>query len=187
MGVCRWKWCQFPVDKNDFSVTVNGTKINFDVVFQCHSRNARRRWFDASVFRIIEHPTTSCDYYQAALTFNKRDMLSVLKPYGIKTAESYYLNLGDINVDAILTKVGLPCFVKPNKSGSSFGISKVKTRRISSSYWKRLQRGWRNHHRSFLTEQKFQLESLIIKELLQFYQLPKSYPKMIFLITKRNI
>ena len=55
-------------------------------------------------------------------------MLSVLKPYGIKTAESYYLNLGDeINVDAILAKVGLPCFVKPNKSGSSFGISKVKT------------------------------------------------------------
>jgi D-alanine-D-alanine ligase len=56
-------------------------------------------------------------------------MLSVLKPYGIKTAESYYLNLGDeINIDAILEKVGLPCFVKPNKSGSSFGISKVKTR-----------------------------------------------------------
>ena len=40
-------------------------------------------------------------------------MLSVLKPYGIKTAESYYLNLGDeINVDAILNKVGLPCFCK---------------------------------------------------------------------------
>ena len=80
-------------------------------------------------FELINMPQTSCDYYQAALTFNKRDMLSVLKPYGIKTATSFYLNLGDdINVDAILEKVGLPCFVKPNKSGSSFGISKVKTR-----------------------------------------------------------
>jgi D-alanine-D-alanine ligase len=63
------------------------------------------------------------------LTFNKRDLLSVLKPYGIKSATSYYLNLGDeIKQEEILVKVGLPCFVKPNKSGSSFGISKVKTK-----------------------------------------------------------
>jgi D-alanine-D-alanine ligase len=55
-------------------------------------------------------------------------MLSVLKPYGIKTANSYYLNKGDkINTAEIVKTLGLPCFVKPNKSGSSFGISKVKT------------------------------------------------------------
>ena len=79
-------------------------------------------------FELLEIPQTSCDYYQAALTFNKRDLLSVLKPYGIKSATSYYLNLGDeINQDEIIKTVGLPCFVKPNKSGSSFGISKVKT------------------------------------------------------------
>jgi D-alanine-D-alanine ligase len=52
----------------------------------------------------------------------------VLKNYGIKTATSYYLNKGDlIDTQAIIDKVGLPCFVKPNKAGSSFGISKVKT------------------------------------------------------------
>jgi D-alanine-D-alanine ligase len=62
-----------------------------------------------------------------AVTFNKRDTLSFLKPYGIKTAASYYLNKGDqFNEEEILHKVGLPCFVKPNKGGSSFGISKVK-------------------------------------------------------------
>ena len=73
-------------------------------------------------------PQASWDYYQASLTFNKRDMLSVLKPYGIKTATSYYLNKGEhINTAEIVKTVGLPCFVKPNKSGSSFGISKVKT------------------------------------------------------------
>ena len=64
--------------------------------------------------------------YQAALTFNKRDCLSVLKPYGIKTAKSYYINLGDkIDKDAIIETVGLPCFVKANKAGSSFGVTKV--------------------------------------------------------------
>jgi D-alanine-D-alanine ligase len=64
--------------------------------------------------------------YQAGITFNKRDCLSVLKPYGIKTAESFYLNLGDtINEEDIIAKVGLPCFVKANKAGSSFGVTKV--------------------------------------------------------------
>ena len=64
--------------------------------------------------------------YQAALTFNKRDLLSVLKPYGVHTAESFFLNKGEaIDKDAIVAKVGLPCFVKANKAGSSFGVSKV--------------------------------------------------------------
>ncbi|EPR74953.1 D-alanine--D-alanine ligase [Winogradskyella psychrotolerans RS-3] len=77
-------------------------------------------------FELLGMPQTSCSMYQAALTFNKRDLLATLKPYGIKTAESYYLNFGDtINEDAIVAKVGLPCFVKANKAGSSFGISKV--------------------------------------------------------------
>ncbi|WP_264549502.1 D-alanine--D-alanine ligase [Flavobacterium sp. N2820] len=119
---------EFPIDKNDFSVTVNGTKINFDVVFNAIHGTPGEDGLMQAYFELLNIPQTSCDYYQAALTFNKRDMLSVLKPYGIKTAESYYLNLGDeINVDTILAKVSLPCFVKPNKSGSSFGISKVKT------------------------------------------------------------
>ena len=61
-----------------------------------------------------------------AITYNKRDCLSIVKPYGIKTATSYYLNLGDaINENKIVDKVGLPCFVKANKAGSSFGITKV--------------------------------------------------------------
>lgn len=119
---------EFPIDKNDFSVTINGTKINFDVVFNAIHGTPGEDGLMQAYFELLNIPQTSCDYYQAALTFNKRDMLSVLKPYGIKTAESFYLNFGDeINVDTILSKVGLPCFVKPNKSGSSFGISKVKT------------------------------------------------------------
>jgi D-alanine-D-alanine ligase len=75
---------------------------------------------------MLNIPQTACDMYQASITFNKRDCLSILKPYGIKTAESYYINLGDIiDEDAIIKKVGLPCFVKANKAGSSFGVSKV--------------------------------------------------------------
>jgi len=120
---------EFPIDKNDFSVTVNGAKITFDVVFNAIHGTPGEDGLMQAYFELLGIPQSSCDYYQAALTFNKRDLLSVLKPYGIKTATSYYLNLGDaIDQEAILKTVGLPCFVKPNKSGSSFGITKVKTK-----------------------------------------------------------
>lgn len=120
---------EFPIDKNDFSVSVNNEKITFDCVFNAIHGTPGEDGLMQAYFELLGIPQNSCDYYQAALTFNKRDLLSVLKPYGIKSATSYYLNLGDeIRQDEILEKVGLPCFVKPNKSGSSFGISKVKTK-----------------------------------------------------------
>ena len=119
---------EYPIDKNDFSATVNGTKFTFDCVFNAIHGTPREDGLMQAYFELIGMPQSSCDYYQAALTFNKRDLLSVLKPYGIKTAISYYINKGElIDTAKIVKKVGLPCFVKPNKSGSSFGISKVKT------------------------------------------------------------
>jgi len=117
------------VDKHDFTVNLHDTKLKFDVVFNAIHGTPGEDGLMQAYLQLLNIPQTSCDYYQAALTFNKRDLLSVLKPYGIKTAVSHYLNLGDvINENAIIEKVGLPMFVKPNKSGSSFGISKVKTR-----------------------------------------------------------
>jgi D-alanine-D-alanine ligase len=117
---------EFPIDKNDFSINVGSYKVTFDCVFNAIHGSPGEDGFMQGYFDLLNMPHTSCDMYQAALTFNKRDLLSVLKPYGIKTAESYYLNLGDtINEDAIIAKVGLPCFVKANKAGSSFGVSKV--------------------------------------------------------------
>lgn len=119
---------EFPIDKNDFSVTVAGQKISFDCVFNAIHGTPGEDGLMQAYFELLQIPQTACDYYQAALTFNKRDLLSVLKPYGIKTATSFYLNKGDVvDTTAIVNKVGLPCFVKPNKAGSSFGISKVKT------------------------------------------------------------
>ena len=117
---------EFPIDKNDFSVTVNGSKMTFDCAFNAIHGSPGEDGFMQAYFHLLNMPHTSCSMYQASLTFNKRDCLSALKPYGIKTAESYYLNLGDaINEDDIIKKVGLPCFVKANKAGSSFGVTKV--------------------------------------------------------------
>ncbi|WP_282144161.1 D-alanine--D-alanine ligase [Cellulophaga baltica] len=117
---------EFPVNKHDFSIEINHQKITFDCVFNAIHGSPGEDGLMQSYFELLNIPQTSCDAYQSALTFNKRDLLSVLKPYGIKSAPSYYLNLGDlIDEVAIVTKVGLPCFVKANKAGSSFGIMKV--------------------------------------------------------------
>ena len=120
---------EFPIDKNDFSINIDSFKVTFDCIFNAIHGSPGEDGFMQGYFKLLNIPHTSCDMYQASLTFNKRDCLSVLKPYGIKTAESFYLNLGDqINEDAIIAKVGLPCFVKANKAGSSFGVSKVHTK-----------------------------------------------------------
>ena len=117
---------EYPIDKSDFSAVVNGTKITFHCVFNAIHGTPGEDGKLIAYFEILNIPHTSAPSYQMALTFNKRDTLSVVKPYGIKTAASYYLNLGDaIDEDEIVKTVGLPCFVKANRAGSSFGISKV--------------------------------------------------------------
>ncbi|MEX0287562.1 MAG: D-alanine--D-alanine ligase [Flavobacteriaceae bacterium] len=114
------------VNKHDFTVDLPAEKLKFDCIFNAIHGSPGEDGFMQAYFELLGIPQTSCDHYQAALTFNKRDLLSVLKPYGILSAESYYLNLGDpIEEEKIIAKVGLPCFVKANRAGSSFGITKV--------------------------------------------------------------
>ena len=119
---------EYPIDKNDFSVTVNDEKIKFDCVFNAIHGTPGEDGKILAYLDLIEMKHTSAPFYQMALTFNKRDTLSIVKHYGIPTAASIYLNKGDkISIEKIITKVGLPCFIKPNNAGSSFGISKAHT------------------------------------------------------------
>lgn len=117
---------EYPIDKSDFSTTINGQKIKFDCVFNAIHGNPGENGVILAYFQLLGIKHTSAPFYQMALAFNKRDTLSVVKAYGIKTATSVYLNRGDnIDEDTIIETVGLPCFVKPNNAGSSYGISKV--------------------------------------------------------------
>ncbi len=118
-----------PVNKEDFSLGSGANKIHFDCVFNAIHGHPGEDGVLLAYFDLFGIKHTSAPFYQMAVTFNKRDTLSFLKPYGIKMANSVYLNQGDpYDTDQIIKQVGLPCFVKPNKSGSSFGVSKVKTK-----------------------------------------------------------
>ncbi len=117
---------EHPINMEDFTTTVNGYKIRFDFIFNAIHGHPGEDGTILAYFDLLGLKYSSASFYQMAVAFNKRDCLSLLKPYGVKTANSVYLNKGDqIDFTGIIEKVGLPCFVKPNRAGSSFGISKV--------------------------------------------------------------
>ncbi|GFS03996.1 D-alanine--D-alanine ligase [Elysia marginata] len=119
---------EYPIDKSDFSISVDSKKVSFDCVFNTIHGSPGEDGMMAAYFELIGMPQTSCGFYQAALTYNKRDLLATLKPLGIKMAKSCYLNKGTpFDKSDIAEKLGLPCFVKANKSGSSVGVYMVKT------------------------------------------------------------
>jgi D-alanine-D-alanine ligase len=77
---------------------------------------------------MLNIPHTTCDVLPAALTFNKFTCNTYLKGFGVAVSDSVLLRKGrDFDPDDIRTKIGIPCFVKPNAGGSSFGITKVKS------------------------------------------------------------
>ena len=64
------------------------------------------------------------------MTFNKFTLNQYLKGFGVCVSESLIVRKGFehlVTDDEIIEKIGLPCFVKPNAGGSSFGVTKVKS------------------------------------------------------------
>lgn len=117
-----------PINKADFSVNLSsGFDVKFEVCFNIiHGKPGENGELQA-YWDTIGQTYTGCGFYQSALTFNKKDTLAVLSKYGIPSAKSVYLRKNeDCNEDQIIADLGLPVFVKPNQSGSSLGITKVK-------------------------------------------------------------
>lgn len=119
---------KFPILKEDFSFIKDGKKHRFDCIVNIIHGTPGEDGYMQAYWELIGIPYTGCNFYQSALTFNKKDCIAVLSKYGIPHAQSVYIRKGgDYNLEEITNKVGLPCFVKPNQSGSSLGISKVKS------------------------------------------------------------
>ena len=117
---------RFDVDKNDFSITKDGEKIEFDVVYNAIHGSPGEDGKLSAYFEMLNLPHNTCNHFESALTFNKRECISVAKSHGVVAAKSVFLTKGmKFSVAEIIDEVGLPCMVKPNRAGSSFGISKV--------------------------------------------------------------
>lgn len=119
---------KYPINKADFSFEKDDKKIQFDLVANTIHGTPGEDGHMQAYWELVGLPYTGCSFYQSALTFNKRDTLSVLSKFNIPKANSIYLSKGDeINAQKIEAELGLPFFVKPNQSGSSLGVSMVST------------------------------------------------------------
>lgn len=118
---------KLPINRADFSFEHNGNSVKFDVAVNTIHGTPGEDGHLQAYWELIDLPYTGCGFYQSALTFSKRDTLSVLGKFDIPKANSVYVTKGqEIDGEKIAKTLGFPFFVKPNQSGSSLGVSMVK-------------------------------------------------------------
>lgn len=116
------------IDKNDFSFVYNGDKTKFDFAYITIHGTPGENGMLQGYFDMIGLPYSCCGVLAAAMTFNKYTCNHYLKGFGVRVAESVLLRKSDAySISDIVARVGLPCFIKTNVGGSSFGVTKVKT------------------------------------------------------------
>ena len=122
------------IDKNDFSFTHKGEKHTFDFAYITIHGTPGENGVLQGYLDMICLPYSCCGVLAAAMTFNKYTCNHYLKGFGVRVAESVLLRkeamrrLGNEAIgEEIIEQVGLPCFIKTNVGGSSFGVTKVKT------------------------------------------------------------
>ena len=116
------------VDRNDFSFLLNGEKITFDFAYIIIHGTPGENGLLQGYFDLLHIPYSTCDVLASALTFNKFALNHYLQGFGIRISDSLLVRKGsDISDQDVIEKIGLPCFIKPNEGGASFGVTKVKT------------------------------------------------------------
>lgn len=131
---------QYPIDKNDFSYTDENGKHSFDFAYVTIHGTPGENGVLQGYLDLIRLPYSCCDVLAAALTFNKYTCNHYLSAFGFNIAPSVLLRMvgGEWRMengekiddsfinDRIVSTLGLPCFIKSNVGGSSFGCTKVK-------------------------------------------------------------
>jgi D-alanine-D-alanine ligase len=117
---------KIPINKSDFSIVLEGKPVHFDFAYIIIHGTPGEDGKLQGYFDMLNIPYSGCGVLAASLTFNKFFTKTFLARYGVISAESILVKLGEkINPELVIKKLGTPCFVKPNNGGSSFGISKV--------------------------------------------------------------
>ena len=116
------------IDKNDFSLTLNGRKIKFDGVFIAIHGSPGEDGKLQGYFDMLGIPYTTCSALTSAITMNKgytKAIVNGIKNLNVAKSVQIFKNT-TFSIDEIKAELKLPYFVKPNNGGSSIGMSKVK-------------------------------------------------------------
>lgn len=117
-----------PIDRNDFSFNNGLCKTTFDFAYITIHGTPGEDGRLQGYFDLLRIPYSCCGVLAAAITYDKFACNQYLKTFGVRASEALLLRQGQsISNEDVITKIGLPCFIKPNLGGSSFGVTKVKT------------------------------------------------------------
>lgn len=116
------------IDRNDFSFTHKGETTHFDFAYITIHGTPGENGLLQGYFDMIGMPYSCCGVLAAAITFNKFACNHYLQGFGLNISPSMLLREGDsVSDEVVMKEIGLPCFIKSNVGGSSFGCTKVKT------------------------------------------------------------
>ncbi|MBS1631838.1 MAG: D-alanine--D-alanine ligase [Bacteroidetes bacterium] len=114
------------IDKKDFSLCIDNSKIRFDIVFIGIHGTPGEDGKLQGYFDMLGLPYTGCDAATSAITFNKRYAVAIARMAGVSVSNSVHIfKHTAIPVQKIIDQLRFPVFVKPNNGGSSIGMSKV--------------------------------------------------------------
>lgn len=117
-----------PVDKNDFSAQVAGKKVHFHCALMLIHGTPGENGLLQGYLELMGVPHTTCNTLSAAATFNKFICKELVRATGVNLARDMVVKKGQtVDTQQVIKTLGLPLFVKPNASGSSYGVTKVKT------------------------------------------------------------
>jgi D-alanine-D-alanine ligase len=119
----------YKINKKDFTFEVDLRVIKFDLVLPFVHGTPVEDGKLQNYFDILGIKYVSTSSFISALTFNKYYCNKLLSSFGLNIAKSVLIiDLENIDIDYISNYISYPCFVKPNNSGSSFGVSKIKNK-----------------------------------------------------------
>ena len=117
---------EYKVDINSFSADIEGKPTKFDYAYLALHGSPGEDGKVQALLDILGIPYSACDVFSSLITFNKIAAKKMLADEGIAMAKMAIIRgENPFDVDEIIEKVGLPCFVKPATAGSSFGVTKV--------------------------------------------------------------
>lgn len=135
--ICAGKWAAMlpdgsraTVSKDDFSFMVEGVRIRPDMCYITIHGAPGENGELQGYFDLIGMPYSTCGVLVEALTYDKFVLNNYMRAFGVSVADSLLVKIGhdkEVSDEDIVSRIGLPCFVKPSRGGSSFGTTKVKT------------------------------------------------------------
>jgi len=123
---CTYNNTKYPIDKNDFSTTINGRKITFDFIYLILHGTPAEDGLLPAYFDLLQLPYSCCSPMASQITFDKAATIRYAKALQIPTAPSLEISKTEFEQNGSPELAfTFPVFVKACRSGSSFGVVKV--------------------------------------------------------------